>query len=130
MEEVELPSLTLAYIELESTLSDTLWVTAVQDPEGGFRLVVHDEYETAFAPPISHATEPLKLGELIRILDETVWEEEENMAGIGHAFRDRCTQGDQTRAECVEFVAVRSQVYPQLQALDAARGRAWASEAD
>lgn len=129
LEELEVPSCTLASIELESTLSDVLSVEALEHPKGGFRIVAVDEYETPFVPAITHTPEPLTLGELLRVLDETAPEgEEEGVAGIGHSFREANAAGGESRAELTGFVRIRSEVYPQLEALDRSRAEQWARE--
>src|SRR5688500_12718531 len=72
----ELPSLTLAEVHFESVLSDAVTVSAVAEAEGGYRILVADEYGTEFTPPVERATEPLSLGEMLRILDETTQSEQ------------------------------------------------------
>ncbi len=129
LEELEVPSCTLARIELESTLSDVLFVEALEHPEGGYRIVVVDEYETQFVPAITHTPEPLTLGELLRVLDETTREgEDEEVAGIAHSLREANAAGGESRAELTGFVRIRSEVYPQLEALDRSRAEQWARE--
>lgn len=129
LDEPEPPSCTLAFIELESTLSDVLVVSALDHPDGGYQIVVHDEYETPFRPPIERAPEPLTLGDLLRVLDETEWEgEPDEIAGVGHSFRERNALPGVSRAELASFVTIRSHVYPQLEALDRSRGEQWAAE--
>lgn len=129
LDEFESPSCTLAFIELESTLSDVLMIRAVEHSEGGYRIVVHDEYEMPFRPPIEHATAPLTLGELLRVLDETELEgEPDEIAGVGHRFRERNAPPGVSRADLASFVTIRSDVYPQLESLDRSRGEQWAAE--
>lgn len=129
LEEPEPRSCTLAFIELESTLSDVLFVSAVEHPDGGYRIVVHDEYETPFRPPIEHAAEPLTLGDVLRVLDETEWVgEPDEIVGVGHRFRERNAPPGVSRADLASFVTIRSDVYPQLESLDRSRGEQWAAE--
>lgn len=127
LEGVELPSRGLVTVELESTLSDTLWVVALEHPDGGYRIVVHDEYQTRFAVPLEHVSAPLTLGELVRVLDETHPDDDPDHRGIAQAFRERNAIGDAEKDELVEFVTLRSDLYPQLNEMDRARARRWAS---
>ena len=122
----ELPALTLAQVLLESTLSDVVTVHAVADSEGSYRIIVRDEYETRFTPPIVRATEPLTLGELLRVLDETTRSDEPDWKGITNAYREYNATEGVPRGELAHFVTVQSEVYPQLEELERRRGEEWA----
>lgn len=126
LEEETILACSLAFAELASTLSDVLWIHAVEHPDGGYLIVIHDEYETEFRPPIERAAQPLTLAEMQRNLDETEWVNEDGMLGVGHAVRERSELADSDRASLVDFVTIRSELYPQLEALDRDRARQWA----
>src|SRR5687768_9818120 len=83
----ELPAATLAEVRLGSTLGDVITVSAVAKPDVGYRIVVRDEYDTKFTPPIEHTTEPLALGEMLQILDETTRCDEPGWKGVTDAYR-------------------------------------------
>lgn len=129
-EEFELASSTLALIELKSTLSDVLWVHALAHPNGGYRIVVRDEYETVFVPPITYTAQPLTMEELLRVLDESKRDgEPDELVGVGQAFRQKLALMGEDRDEAARFVTITSEIYPHLEALDSSRAKLWAADA-
>ena len=121
-----LPALPLAQVLLDSTLGDVVTVHAVADSQGGYRIIVRDEYETRFTPPIVRTTDPLTLGEMLRVLDETTRSDEPDWKGITDAYREYNATEGVPRGEVAHFVTVKSEVYPQLEELERRRGEEWA----
>lgn len=123
----EVPSATLAGVLMDTRPgnTDSFWVEAVRDRDGRLRIVVWDEYETAFAPPDRAYDEPLTLGELLEVIDETVWFEDPDFVGFGHALRERNLMPGDPRSDLADVVYMESERYPMLPALDRARELAW-----
>ena len=85
----------------------------IRDREAAGGTVRLDEYEEEYHLPITRSIEPLTLGELIRLLDET--ENPFNDAGGGlvrnHWLRN---QDYMDPEEAVDFVSITSAFYPDL----------------
>ncbi len=79
-------------------------------------------------PPLSRSDEPLSLGQMQSVLDETRGDGTPNSGGIGHAGREYNLVEGLTREELVDFVSIGSTVYPQLEELDSARAAQWLAE--
>jgi hypothetical protein len=126
--EMTVPACRLVVIELASTLGDVITVEAVKHPDGQWLIVVFDEYESEFRSPIETTTQPLTLGEMQRVLDETS-EGEGEPEGVGHRWRELNELPDSNRADLVGFVTIRSALYPQLGELDRLRAQQWADVA-
>ena len=118
----------LAWITLNSTLGDSITVTAVPRGDGGFQVVVTDENGSSFVPPLSRSDEPLSLGQMQSVLDETRGDGAPESGGIGHGWREYNLVEGLTREELVDIVSIGSTVYPQLEELDSARAAQWVAE--
>lgn len=118
----------LVWIVLESTLGDSIVVRAIPHRDGGYQVVVTDENASSFSPPVTRGDQPLTLGQVQAVLDETQGGGTPDGGGIGHVWRDYNLVDGVTRAELVEFVSIGSTRYPQLEALDDARAALWAQE--
>jgi hypothetical protein len=102
----------IARISLESVTADQISVLASGE-SGDIHYRVVDEYEEEYHLPITRSIEPLTLGELIRLLDET--RNPFNDAGGGlvrnHWLRN---QDYIDPEEAVDFVSITSAFYPDL----------------
>lgn len=76
--------------------------------------------------PIELASQLPTLGELLHVLDETQIEGDNQPFGVGHPTR--VYNDSDHREELRGFLTITSGLYPQLEALDAARVNAWIAE--
>ena len=86
-------------------------------------MITNDD-DVPFDSPIERLAALPTLGELLRILDET--EVEGEVHGVGHRTREN--SDTEHREELRRFVTIRSELYPQLEALDQARLEQWIAE--
>lgn len=105
--------------------TDSFVVTAVPYKDGGLRVLVFDDYETKIVVPHAVAEQPLSLGELLRILDESHPEGDPDFARVGHPLRERNLTDAGDAPGLASAVTISSKIYLQLAALDAARKAAW-----
>ena len=99
-------------------------VYAVPTVDGDLRIVIVNDDAIPFDSPIDRVPELPTLGELLRILDETLNEGE--TWGIGHPTREN--SDTEHREELRSFVTIRSELYPQLEPLDQSRLEQWIAE--
>src|SRR5687768_11498418 len=101
----------IARIELESTLSDVIWILARQDGDR-IRYAVMDEYDRDYTVTPDSSSEPLEMGQLIELIDSASCDE---IVGLTDFFRDYTMMGSEDDpAKYVNFVQVRSDFYPEL----------------
>ena len=102
----------IARISLESVTADQICVLASGELGNIYYRVV-DEYEEEYHLPITRSIEPLTLGELIRLLDET--ENPFNDAGGGLVRNHWLYNQNYMDPEvAVDFVSIASAFYPDL----------------
>jgi hypothetical protein len=124
---------TIARIALRSTTADVIEVR-VRPGGPGLLYRIVDEYETEFVMPFDRSKQPLSLGELVKLINESeglrqerglVSCEVEACACPGGRFRP-------TNEEWLEsvrgFVTVTSEIYPDLQSYYEAFVEEWLSE--
>lgn len=125
--DIEIPAYALAYVETDAGRpggGGFSGIYAVPTTDGDLRIVITNDDEVPFESPIERLAAPPTLGELLRILDETLVEGE--VYGVGHPTRQN--SDSEHREELRGFVTVRSDLYPQLEALDQARLEQWIAE--
>jgi len=125
--ELEIPAYTLAYVETDAGRPGGGGISAiyaVPTADGDLRIVITDGDGISFESPIERLSALPTLGELLRTLDETKVEGE--LYGVGHPTRKY--NDTEHREELRRFVTVRSDIYPQLEALDQARLEQWIAE--
>ena len=126
--DLDVPVYALAYIELDAGRPGGVgatWVSAVPTVDGDLRIIVTNDDEMPMRSPVERVTELPTLGELLRILDAT--EVDGETWGVGHPDRLRNDVGA-GREDLRGFVTIRSELYPQLEALDQARLEQWIAE--
>ena len=104
-------TVTLAEVVIDSVLGDTTWVTATPTADGRIALNIRDENDAPYAFEPKVVNQPLTLGELIDLINGA-----ENLdtpeLGVGLVFGFfEFSQSDDPN-----FVYVRSELYPQLDA--------------
>jgi len=118
----------IARISLDSTTADQVSIRACL-LAGVIHYRVVDEYETEYHLPVTRSTQPLTLGELIRLLDETG--NPFNDAGGGlvrnHWYYIGAHSDPQ---EGVSFVSVSSAFYPELAGYYEDEAAHWLREQD
>lgn len=125
--DVEIPAYALAYVETDAGRPGGGGISAIYalpTTDGGLRIVITNDDEVPFESPIDQLAALPTLGELLRILDET--EVEGERFGVGHPTREQ--SDTEHREELRRFVTIRSDLYPQLEALDQARLEQWIAE--
>jgi len=125
--DLEIPAYALAHIETDAGRPGGGGVSAiygVPTTDGDFRIVITNDDDVPFDSPIERLAALPTLGELLRILDET--EVEGEVHGVGHRTREN--SDTEHREELRRFVTIRSELYPQLEALDQARLEQWIAE--
>ena len=123
----EIPAYALAYVETDAGRpggGGFSAVYAVPTTDGDLRMVITNDDEIPFESPIERLATLPTLHELLRILDET--EVEGEVHGVGHPTREN--NDTEHREELRAFVTVRSDIYPQLEALDQHRLDQWIAE--
>ena len=117
----------IARISLASVLGDVISVRAIRRPTRITYAVV-DEYETVFVPAVHWSREPLTLGRLIELIDETVDEAGDYDHGLVWTFWLRELEMTGNRRKAVGFVDVESAFYPQLADYYRQEAAAWVAE--
>lgn len=99
----------IARVALESTTADVISIRArIRGTTILYR--VADEYEWEYKLPITSSTEPLSLRDMIRLLDETEYQDTRGLIRQQWDF----ISGEGTPQEAVDFVSVFSEFYHQL----------------
>jgi len=119
----------IARISLKSTTGDQISVRATR-VEGAIHYSVMDEYETEYILPNSETMEPLTLGELVALLDETNHPDEgqENFDGLVKSHWNFVGNEDARPyglLNAIGFVRVESGFYPGLSAHYAQEAHKW-----
>jgi len=117
----------IARISLASVLGDVISVRAIRKPTRITYAVV-DEYETAFVPAVHWSREPLTLGRLIELINETVDEAGDYDRGLVWTFWLRQLEYTDDIRQAIGFVDVESAFYPQLADYYRQEAAAWAAE--
>ncbi len=117
----------IARISLASVLGDVISVRAIKKPTRITYAVV-DEYETAFVPAVHWSREPLTLGRLIELVDETVDEAGDYDRGLVWTFWLQQLEYTDDIRQAIGFVDVESAFYPQLADYYRQEAAAWQAE--
>ena len=118
----------IARISLNSTTADQISIRASGYP-GNIHYRVVDEYETDYQLPVSHSEDPLTLGELIQLLDETNNPFNYERGGLvrNHWY---FIGGYSSPEEGVSFVSISSAFYLDLASYYADEAVMWLRELD
>lgn len=125
--DIDVPAYELANVETDAGRpggGGMSSVYAVPMGAGGFRIVITNDDEIPFESPIAELAELPTLGELLRILDETLVDGE--VHGIGHPTRVYSDSDHRERLR--RLVTVHSALYPALEQLDRSRLEQWIAE--
>lgn len=125
--ELSIPAYALAHVETDAGRPGGGGISsiyAVPTVDGDLRIVITNDDEIPFESPIERLAELPTVAELLRVLDET--EVDGEIFGVGHPTRENSDA--EHREELRGFVTIRSDLYPQLEALDRARLEKWIAE--
>lgn len=100
----------IARIELRSTTRDVISVRAGLEEDGTFCYRVVDEYGTWFALPIRTSEQPLTLGELLQVFEESSCPDRTGLVMPILDMNAESVDPDALRG----FITVSSEFYPQL----------------
>ena len=103
----------IARISLASVTSDQISIRAQRVGES-IRYTVADEYDTEFDMAIKESEEPLTLGELIKLIDESNHPEEEERHGLLVSHWEHCVEWGEDPEAAIRFAWIESATYPQL----------------
>ncbi len=121
----------IARISLKSTTGDVISVLARSESDK-YHYCVVDEYESEFIIKPEYSSMPLSMGELIELIDTVrMMVYEPPLVGLTSCFRNMHLDGIDKVSEkevlaLIDFVHVRSDYYPQLEAWYIDEAREWA----
>jgi len=103
----------IARISLASTTADQISIRAASD-RGQIRYSVVDEYGTTFVCAITDSELPLTMGEVIRLIDGTCYEDDTWNLGLVKYFWRWYAEADGPDGQPTAFTSVSSAYYPDL----------------
>ena len=118
-EEVE-----IARVSLASTTADQISIRAAWDA-GRIRYSVDDEYGTTFVCAITESERPLTMGEVIRLIDGTCYEDDGWHLGLVKYFWRWYAEAEGPNSQPTAFTSVSSAYYPDLGAFYEEEAERW-----
>lgn len=109
----------IARLVLESTTRDVYSVRARRRTRG-IKYRVVDEYDTVFKLTRRSSVQPVRLGELIELIESAAVDGADRTESFTDEFRDAAAEDTGSLEESADFIHVESDLYPEL-----ARWSAW-----
>jgi len=105
----------IARISLASVTSDQISIRA-SNTGGQIRYSVCDEYETEYNLAFTHSEHPLRLGELVKLIDGSGHPEEREGGGLLVCHWEHMLESYSDLEYCTAFAWIESAWYPELAA--------------